>query len=250
MRAILTWHSIDDSGSAISVPEAAFRRQIDWLAMEGVAVCPLGETAAGAGDDRHAVALTFDDGFDSTYQVAWPILRERGFPFTVFVVADHVGATNDWGGRKVPGIPTLPLMSWDAIGQMREAGVDIGAHTRRHPQLPTCSPAEVEDELSGSALRIGAETGKRPDTFAYPYGLHDHATRAAAGRVFSFSCTTEHRPLRTGEDMTQLPRIDMFYFRDRSRFGAWGSPALRGRLWLRGQARRARAFISRTASAA
>ena len=62
MRAILTYHSIDPSGSPISVSPAAFRRHIEWLASGRVRVVRLEELMRlPAGED--AVALTFDDGF-------------------------------------------------------------------------------------------------------------------------------------------------------------------------------------------
>jgi len=110
MRAILTYHSIDSSGSPISVSPSAFRAHVRWLASGAVRVLPLDELVS-AGDDEDAVAITFDDGFENFATEAAALLAQHGLPSTVFVVPEHVDGTNAWGGSDAPGIPTLPLMS-------------------------------------------------------------------------------------------------------------------------------------------
>lgn len=244
MRAVLTYHSIDDSGSVISVPLSSFKAHVRWLAGGGVKAVPLAE-ALSAADTANVVAVTFDDGFENLHRDAWPLLREHGIPFTVFVVTDHVGGTNNWGGSGDPGIPSLPLMSWPTLGRLRESGAAIGAHTRTHPSLPALGAEAVADELGGSAAAIERELGGRPDSFAYPYGEAGPAAANCAKQLFSFSCTTEHRPLRRVEDNTRIPRLDMWYFRDPRPLESWGSASFRRSLWLRGQARRARRMIER-----
>lgn len=240
MRAILTYHSIDESGSPVSVDETAFRRQVRWLASGAVTVVGLGELSGLAGD-VDAVALTFDDAFANFGERAWPLLREHGLPATVFVVSDQVGRTNAWGGTDVPGIPTLPLLGWDALATLAGEGVTLGAHTRTHPDLRSLSGAALEDEVAGSAERITAATGQRPDTFAYPYGNWNAAVLASAARTFRLACTTEYRPLGLHDDPHRLPRLDAFYFR-RSGYERWGSPGFRTRVRFRGALRRIRAF--------
>lgn len=111
MRAILTYHSIDESGSPISVSPSAFRAHVRWLASGAVRVLPLDELVK-ADDRMDAVAITFDDGFENFATECADLLVEHALPTTVFVVPEHVGRTNEWGGVASPGIPTLPLMSW------------------------------------------------------------------------------------------------------------------------------------------
>lgn len=240
MRAILTYHSIDESGSPISVDEAAFRRQVRWLASGAVRVVGLRELLDLA-DGVDAVALTFDDAFKNFGDRAWPLLREHGLPATVFVVTDHVGRTNAWGGTDVPGIPTLPLLGWDQLATLANEGVTLGAHTRTHPDLRSLSGAALEDEVAGSAERIASTTGRRPDTFAYPYGNWNTAVVASTSRAYRLACTTEYRPVGPQEDPHRLPRLDAFYFR-RSGYERWGSAGFRSRVRFRGVLRRIRAF--------
>lgn len=243
MRAILTYHSIDPSGSVISVDADRWRAHARWLGSGAVRVLGLEELVRGD-SEGDTVALTFDDGFANFADEAWPPLREHALPVTLFVVSDHAGRTNAWSGKNHPDVPTLPLLAWDAIARLAEEGVTIGAHTRTHPDLRTLDPSALADELEGAAERIAAETGRRPSAFAYPYGATDERVTAAAGRAYRLACTTEFRALEPGEDPSALPRLDAFYFRAPGRLESWGSGSFRRYVWLRGRARRVRSALA------
>lgn len=242
MRAILTYHSIDESGSPISVSPSAFRAHVRWLAAGGVKVLPLDELVR-ADDTQDAVAITFDDGFENFATECAELLLEHALPATVYVVPEHVGRTNDWGGASSPGIPTLPLMSWPTLQRMAQRGITLGAHTRRHRDLTRVRGAALEDEVAGCLERIVAEAGVRPTSFAYPYGAVDETAASVVRDVFALACTTELRALHRDDDRALLPRLDMYYFRDPGQLEAWGTTAFRGRLWLRAQARRVRRLV-------
>lgn len=247
MRAILTYHSIDDSGSPVSVGASAFAAHVRFLASGAVRVVPLAELVAlPEGED--AIAVTFDDGFANFAQSAWPLLRDHRLPVTLFVVSDHVGGTNAWGGRDVPGIPTLPLLPWDALERLAREGVTLGAHTRRHPDLRRLDDAALADELDGSLAAIAERTSLRPDSFAYPYGHVDERVARAVAERFRLACTTELRLLARGERRELLPRLDAFYLRKPGALERWGTPAFRRAIRLRALARRARAVFTGSAA--
>lgn len=235
MRAILTYHSIDDSGSPISIPASVFAEHVAWLRSGRVQVASIPEllTLPSAAD---AVAVTFDDGFCNFAVEAAPLLH--GLPVTLFVVTDHVGRTNQWGGRSQDGIPTLPLLDWPALVRLASSGVTLGAHSRTHPDLATVSPEVIVDELSGCADHLMRETGIVPDVFAYPYGSVSPVAVEAVASRFRWACTTELRGLREHERLAELPRIDMYFFRQRGRLESWGTSRflayLTARRFLRG----------------
>ena len=242
MRAILTYHSLDPSGSAISVAPAEFRRHVAWLASGRVPVVSL-ERLLALPDTSAAVALTFDDAFANFGEVAAPLLREHGLPATLFVVSDHVGGTNRWGGTADPRVPELPLLDWPALGRLAEQGITLGGHTRRHPHLTRCTEAQLLDELAGGAERMVKELGQRPVEFAYPYGDVNPAVAQAVGRVFTRAVTTELRAVAPADDPLLLPRLDMFYLRQAGALEAYGSARFAGTMWMRAQARRVRAAL-------
>lgn len=98
--AIILYHGVTDraDGSDIqnyrrkhlSVP--AFRRQIEFLKRH-FQIVPLYELMANLHSHRslqRLVSITFDDGYQNNFRVAWPILKELGVPFTIFVVTDFI----------------------------------------------------------------------------------------------------------------------------------------------------------------
>ena len=243
MRAILTYHSIDPSGSPISVSEEQFARHVRWLGSGQVRVLPLDELVQQR-DDDDAVAITFDDGFENFAHSAAGKLREHGLPVTVFVVTGRVGMTNAWGGRRAGKVPELPLLSWEGLHRLRDQGVSLGAHSRTHPHLSEIPESELAEEVEGSARDLREQLGVAARTFAYPYGDVSPAAAAQVQRTFTVGVTTELRTMQPGEAAHLLPRLDMFYLREPGRLERWGTPAFRRHLWLRGELRRARNVLA------
>lgn len=236
MRAILTYHSIDESGSAISVSEQVFRDQVAWLARGDVRVVGL-DVLMRMPSDSNAVALTFDDGFVNFGDIAAPLLAEHNLPSTLFVVSGAVGKTNRWPSGPDRGVPELPLLNWDSLGRLREQGVELGAHTRSHPRLTRVSRTQLNDEVFGSFDVIRAETGQSPNAFAYPYGATNPAAVGVVASRFSWGCTTEMRPVAANEARAMLPRLEMYYFREAGQLQRWGTARFNYHLKLRAGAR-------------
>jgi peptidoglycan/xylan/chitin deacetylase (PgdA/CDA1 family) len=244
MKAILTYHSIDPSGSVISTSEDAFRRHIKWLTRSALRVLSIPELLK-LDDDVDAVALTFDDGFANFGEAAAGPLADAGFGAMVFVVTDCVGGTNSWEFRSGASVPMLPLMDWHQLSRIHEQGFSVGAHTRSHANLSRLRGAALTDELQGSAERIGSELGTRPAGLAYPFGATSPAAVRDAAGIFSFACTAEFRALDDSDPVHLLPRLDMYYFREPSRLESFGTPAFARYIALRGKGRRLRSSIAR-----
>jgi hypothetical protein len=134
MRAILTYHAIDATGSPVSCRPDAFERHLDWIRNGPVRATTI-EDLVALPPSADAVAITFDDALVNFDDVAAPRLLDRGLPCTVFVVADRAGGTNDWGGRPARGVPRLRVLDWAALVRLQEQGIEIGSHSRTHPDL-------------------------------------------------------------------------------------------------------------------
>ena len=206
---ILTYHSIDDSGSVISVSPAQFRRHMQILAEKRIRVVPL----SAIRDTPGAVALTFDDGYRNFLESAAPVLAEHGFPATVFVVSGHCGCDNGWPTQPA-FVPRLPLMSWRELEQVAAQGIAIGAHSATHPFLTRLSAEQIHLELSGCRQAIETRLGVAADTLVYPYGDSDARVRQVAAEVFQLACGTRLSFLSPADDPFDLPRIDTYYVRD------------------------------------
>jgi peptidoglycan/xylan/chitin deacetylase (PgdA/CDA1 family) len=242
MRAVLTYHSIEDSGSPISVTPDAFAHHVRWLASRRVRVVPL-EDLVSVPVDQDAVAITFDDAFENFEAQAAPALLAHGWPVTLFVVTDRVGQTNAWNGRATPGIPTLPLLGWDSLGKLASAGINLGAHTRTHPDLTALPATMIADEIAGSASRLWDELRVKPLSFAYPYGHLNRVVAQRAASSFKWAVTTEFRPLENVEAPWLLPRLDMYYFQRAGSLDAWGTRGFAQRLSVRRRLRRLRSLV-------
>lgn len=206
---ILTYHSIDDSNSVISVSPQELRGHLDSLEASGRRIVPLENIL----DHPGAVALTFDDGFRNFREHALPLLQEKRMPATVFVVTGYCGGKNDWPSQSVDGVPLLDLMSWSELDEIARQGITLGAHTVTHPHLNQLAPVEAAREMGESRRAIEERTGRRVTAFAYPYGSLSPRVRALAAAQFSIGCTTELSFLGAGYDALQLPRLDSYYLR-------------------------------------
>lgn len=247
MRAVLMYHSIDPSGSPISVSRETFREHVAFFASGAVDVVPLEALVASRAQPatRPQVALTFDDGFANLADDAFPLLADHGLASTVFVVSEQVGRDNAWGGVHSHAVPTLPLLDWDALGRAQAQGVTIGAHTRTHPHLSQRDTAARADELDGCVTTIEARLGTRPATFAYPFGDVPPDADALVPSRFTVACTTMHRLVVAGDRAHVIPRLDAWYFRSPGALNDWGSSAFRLRVFVRHALRTARRTIIR-----
>jgi peptidoglycan/xylan/chitin deacetylase (PgdA/CDA1 family) len=207
--AILTYHSLDDSGSVISTPPALFERQMEFLAGSGIPVVPLDQVLQHPG----SLAISFDDGFCNFAERAAPVLERYQLPATVFVVSGYCGKMNNWPSQPGGGIPQLPLLSWADLGVL-PALVSIGAHTATHPDLTRLPAEECEREMSECQNEIEQRLSRRAPWLAYPYGASSPLVRSLAGDRFELAAGTTLRFLSARSNRLDLPRIDTYYLRD------------------------------------
>jgi len=213
--AILTYHSLDDSGSVLSTSPSAFTEQMRILWESNVRVVPLGmigDALARMNPAKPLVAITFDDGFRNVYECGFPVLRRFGFAATVFVVTDYCGKTNDWPSQP-HWVKRQPLLGWTEAREMSRAGIIFGSHTRTHSDLRTLPPRQIEEELVTSKRTIEDALGRSVNIFAYPYGAYDERVRKFSQSLFSLGCSTRLDFVRPGSDPLILERLDMYYLR-------------------------------------
>ncbi len=223
MLGALMYHSLDDSGSPISLSPLAFERHLDWMVANNIQVTPFCEFPREQ-SQGHQIALTFDDAFSNFLTEAWPRLQDRGLKATLFVVSDRVGQTNRWNDEVTLKIPELPLLDWDELGKLAESGCEIACHTKNHKHLPTLNPREVEEEIVLCLDAIESRVGIRPKTLAYPYGSYDSQVVTIADGLVKKACTTEFALTTSTTDDLQVPRIDAWYFAKPGILESFGTP--------------------------
>lgn len=215
---ILTYHSVDRTGSAISTPPEFFEAQMAHLSRSGYRTISLstflqnmegGNSRERLGEKR--VVLTFDDGYRNNYTAAFPILREFGFTATFFLAVDYVGKMGRW--RRDPSIEEMPLFSWDEAREMEVAGMEFGAHTLTHADLTALSVKDAEREIAASRARIEDRLGRRVDGFCYPYGRFSSLIEAMVRDLgFAGACSVRYGIRNRHRDRYCLRRIGTGHF--------------------------------------
>jgi peptidoglycan/xylan/chitin deacetylase (PgdA/CDA1 family) len=211
--SILTYHSIDFSGSVVSCAPEEFADQMTYLSDEGFRGVSLREAVTHR--QRHdswpekSVALTFDDGFANFYERALPVLVKHNFAATVFVISGHVNGLNDWAAPPA-ALGKQEMLSWRQTAELVASGIEVGSHTRTHPDLRRCGLEKARLEMNESRKEIEDHLGSKVESFAYPYGGMSPALRTLAANEFSAACTTQLRRANS-DPLESLPRIDMYY---------------------------------------
>lgn len=208
MKAIITFHSIDSSGSVLSFAPGAFASLLDGFEQSALPVLTLDELLNPA--TRRGVTLTFDDGIDSVFNAALPVLRERTLPAHLFLATSVVGSQNRWQGQPAHA-PRFDVMSWQQLEQLHDAGFRIESHTHNHPDMRQLGNAEMEAECTTADKAIERAVGRRPKYFAYPYGYFNAAVRDYVSGRYRAAVTTQLGVLGEELDKAALPRLDSYY---------------------------------------
>jgi peptidoglycan/xylan/chitin deacetylase (PgdA/CDA1 family) len=177
---VLCYHRFEDKPKdSLAIKPADFEAQLQALKDSGIAVIPMADFLAWRrgekGIPEKAAIITIDDGYLSGYNVAWPILKKFGYPFTMFLYTDYVKGGPKSGGQSI---------SWDQLAEMRDAGVDIEGHTVSHSSLNARKGkndeqylAWLKNEIVGSKELLEKKLGIQVKAFAYPYGLYNQTVR-------------------------------------------------------------------------
>ena len=166
---ILCYHRFGPRANNLTVTPAAFEAQMAYLAAQGYTVIPIARLPVYLEGrepiPRKAIVITIDDGYRSTFDVAYPILRKHRFPATVFLYTDFVGAPD--------------ALTWTQMKEMTASGlVDLQPHSKTHSNLTVRQNGEqdgryrdrVRREVDSPVDVIRSQLGVSSIAYAFPYG--------------------------------------------------------------------------------
>ena len=155
--------------------------------------------------------LTFDDGYANLNTNVHPLLRELRFVYTVFLVSEKIGKTNDWVAPD--GYTPTPLLSWEEIREMQaDGGVEFEAHTATHPHLADIAPDVARREMGDSKNSLEQALQKPMGTLCYPYGSFSDGVMDMASELgYTQAVTTEFGRVRQSDNPLRLPRISVYH---------------------------------------
>ena len=154
-----------------SLDPETFAAHLDYLQAEGYTTIPLKDLlsylATGSPElPDKPVILTFDDGYEDNYLNAFPALAERGMMGTFFIITDFAdqAETDDIYEN---------YANWEQLREMADAGMEIGSHSRNHPDLAGKDLDYLVWQALGSKEAIEANIGTHPHILSYPAGSYD-----------------------------------------------------------------------------
>ncbi len=206
--AVLMYHRFgEDRFPATNIRTEQFKAQLDFLKKNGFPVVSLSSLldalTGGKPLPASAVVITIDDAYRSVYQVAYPIFKEYGFPFTVFVATDPVDK----------GLPAY--MTWEQMRAMAGGGASFANHGAGHLSMITTLKGESDDARVSRVLadvekgrrRLAEELALLPGVFAYPYGEYDGRV-AEQLKKMGYICFGQHAgAVGPQSDRRALPRF-------------------------------------------
>ena len=165
--SILMYHMIGDmkNNSAV-MTEDNLRIQMQYLKDHGYHPITMQElydyVTKGEKLPSKPVCITFDDGYLDSYTIVYPMMKEFGYPWTLFLITDDVGKSYN-------------RMTWEQLKEMADSGaVTIATHTLSPPKLHNLpTRAEKENEIIGANKALKYHLGIDNLWFAYPYGDYD-----------------------------------------------------------------------------
>lgn len=206
---ILLYHHVSrDTPPSTSVSPERFAEHLDWLQAHDHEVWPLQralEALAGEQLPDRVVVISFDDAYGSVHDTAWPMLTERGMPFSVFVNTDAIDAGHE------------PYMDWSELRALAEAGVELGNHSASHAHLPRSAADEdeaawrrrVAEDIDRAHRRIQQQTGQAPALFAWAYGEDAAELYALVSERYRYALVQRSGAVGPDSEPMALPRFPL-----------------------------------------
>lgn len=218
--AILLYHHVsDDTPASTSVTPETFRRHLAYLDTNGFTVLPLERILQSLADGKplpdKTVAITFDDAYRSVLDNAAPLLKARGWPFTVFVATQAIDAGYHH------------YLDWDELHKLMDAGAEIENHSYSHAHLVRRHAGEtlpqwrarVEDDIRMAQRQIKEHLGVDPKLFSYPFGEYTAELQKVVDALGLLGIAQQSGAVGRGFNRLAVPRYPMAtHFADMERF--------------------------------
>jgi peptidoglycan/xylan/chitin deacetylase (PgdA/CDA1 family) len=205
------------------ITPAAFEAQMKELKDRGITVIGMQDLLAWKRGEKNipprCAVITFDDGLKSQYEVAWPIMKKLGYTFTMFIYTEGVRGGLFGGGEAI---------TWEMLGDMRDNGIDIEAHSATHQDLREGHPVTIrqpdgkkerkkltgpeydqflQNELVGCKTLLEQRLGIKVNCFAVPYGFYnEHVKEIARNNGYEAMFTVYGQPITWTSPMNALGR--------------------------------------------
>jgi peptidoglycan/xylan/chitin deacetylase (PgdA/CDA1 family) len=203
---VLMYHEIADisaTPSRLAVSPDVFANQLVYLRDAGFSTVTAGALSAILPDGarnlpERPVVLTFDDGYSDFYSQALPLLKQHGFTGTLFMTTDWIGKEGE----------EKRMLNWRELAEIEQAGIEIGAHSCKHPQLDQLPENLIREELYVSKSQLEDNLGLKVPGLAYPFGYSNAKVRRVAREIgYDYGYSVGNAMTTSAADAFSLPRL-------------------------------------------
>jgi len=235
-RVALVYHSV--GGSSGAVPIEVFRKQVEWLATNAERI-RLHELFEGGNTAPLQVCITFDDGYASVIENAFPILQRCGFEGVVYVNPAWIGDASRRVSYSSRGFYAHEeFMTWADLKLLQSEGWVVGSHGVDHLDLTRLSIEDTYRELRNSRAAIEDRLDVPCKDFAYTWGRYNSVVRQAVSESgYVTGAAGYHGSIKIRTNRLSFPRIDIRRGYSLEDFiavtqGDWDYLALKQRRWF------------------
>lgn len=185
--AVLTYHSVSDGATPISVGSEAFEEQMNYLKESGANVISVADYLDIIEGRKKIlgknILITFDDGYRDIYLNALPVLKKYDFPAVMFINSAYVGKKADFATRERD--KQRELCSLPELQELAESGVSIANHSHSHRRMSGIGEEEIVSEYEKCKIWIKSNIKGNvyPDVLALPKGIGDEKVKSALKSV-------------------------------------------------------------------
>ena len=192
---VYMFHNVNDEQDTYAISKENFRTFVEYLVKNKKVVYI--ETLIREKDPDNVV-ITFDDVYESVYQNAYPILKEKGFPFYLFLCDEYLNKEN--------------YVSSDMVKEMlRDSKAILGSHRMKHELSRFSDETKIREDMKESKKKLEEEFGVKVDAFAFPYGsMYACSEKNIEDALEIYKYVFMTYPISYDENMKRvLPRINM-----------------------------------------
>jgi peptidoglycan/xylan/chitin deacetylase (PgdA/CDA1 family) len=198
---ILMYHSIMDNDEQ-SVSVQSFKKQMNLMKTMGYQTIKFNELKD---NNKKKFIITFDDAYENVFINAFPILKKLGFNAVCFIVANKIGAYNDWDKNE---FKKKKLMNFEQISEWLINGFNIGSHTLDHVDLTKLNKNDKINQIINSKKYLNSMFNTKINTFAFPFGSYDDEAQSIINKYYDYAVTTKRsRFVKNKFNNKLLPRV-------------------------------------------
>ena len=189
----LLYHQIEDNANAADkVKPIEFEKQMQYLNSTGFTTIKVEDYNKWKKNEieipKKSILITFDDGWRSVYEKAYPIMKKYGLIGTQFVIGDYANEES--------GVPSYS--DWNELKTMQDNGWNMEAHGMQHTKMLSLSESEFREQLTGIKTEVRDNLGNIPTSFVFPFHNANSEYTRICGEYYDL-CWTRGRDATSPE---------------------------------------------------